>query len=135
MPGKEVDLSTRGKRIATARKALGITQTELAQRLGCSKQAVSKWERDAAEEIHQSLFMKLCVVLGVNTHWLNGGEIDPQPYKKVSIDEAALLETYRQLPEESRDEVARFASYLMSKHQDAPSVVSPFLKLRRSAKV
>ncbi len=37
-----------GKRLASARKALGITQTELSERLFVTPQAVSKWECGAA---------------------------------------------------------------------------------------
>ena len=37
-----------GKRIAARRKTLGISQETLGERLGVSRQAVSKWETDAA---------------------------------------------------------------------------------------
>lgn len=39
---------TLGKRIASHRKALGLSQETLGERLGVSRQAVSKWETDAA---------------------------------------------------------------------------------------
>lgn len=37
---------TLGKRIAACRKGLGLTQEQLAERLGVTAQAVSKWEND-----------------------------------------------------------------------------------------
>lgn len=37
---------TMGKRIAAYRRELGITQEEMAEKLGISAQAVSKWEND-----------------------------------------------------------------------------------------
>lgn len=39
---------TWGEQLAAARRARGFTQEELVERLGVSRQAVSKWERDAA---------------------------------------------------------------------------------------
>ena len=37
---------TMGKRIAACRKQLGLTQDALAEQLGVTAQAVSKWEND-----------------------------------------------------------------------------------------
>lgn len=42
----ENDQTTIGKRIAALRKARGMTQTELSEKLNVTYQAVSKWERD-----------------------------------------------------------------------------------------
>lgn len=41
-----MDHFSMGKHIATLRKAKGLTQDELAEQLGVSPQAVSKWEND-----------------------------------------------------------------------------------------
>lgn len=40
-----MDLEKIGKYIAAKRKALGITQVQLAEKLGMSDKSVSKWER------------------------------------------------------------------------------------------
>lgn len=40
-----MDLSSSGKTIAKLRKSAGFTQASLAERLGISDKAVSKWER------------------------------------------------------------------------------------------
>ena len=40
-----MDLQKIGKFIAARRKALGLTQAQVAQKLGMSDKSVSKWER------------------------------------------------------------------------------------------
>lgn len=40
--------NTLGKRIMALRKAAGMTQEQVAERLGVSPQAVSKWENDVS---------------------------------------------------------------------------------------
>ena len=46
---------TLGKRIMALRKAAGMTQEQVAERLGVSPQAVSKWENDAVSYTHLTL--------------------------------------------------------------------------------
>lgn len=66
---------TIGNRIAKFRKAKGMTQEDLANQLGISSQAVSKWENDAScPDI--SLLPQLCRVLGVTTDELLTGKND-----------------------------------------------------------
>ena len=63
--------STIGKRIAALRKERGLTQDELAEKLGLSPQAVSKWENDiSCPDI--LLLPQLAQLLGVTTDQLLG---------------------------------------------------------------
>lgn len=62
---------TMGKRIARLRKQAGMTQDALAQHLGVSPQAVSKWENDlSCPDI--SILPKLARILGITTDELLG---------------------------------------------------------------
>lgn len=79
-------MNTIGSRIAQKRKDLGLTQEELAQRLGVSSQAVSKWENDiSCPDI--SLLPVLAKALGCTTDALLSGKEDavrvvPAPQRK-----------------------------------------------------
>lgn len=64
---------TIGNRIAKYRKAKGLTQEALANLMGVSSQAVSKWETDAScPDI--SALPQLCRVLGISTDELLTGK-------------------------------------------------------------
>ena len=68
---------TIGKRIAFFRKEKGLTQEELAQHMGVSPQAVSKWENDqTCPDI--SALPKLAGLLGVTVDALLSGK-EEQP--------------------------------------------------------
>ena len=62
---------TLGKRIAAGRKRLGITQDRLAEQLGVTAQAVSKWENDqSCPDI--TMLPKLAEIFGISTDALLG---------------------------------------------------------------
>lgn len=64
-----------GSRIAQKRKALGLTQEDLANQLDVSSQAVSKWENDiSCPDI--ALLPELAHVLGCTTDALLSGKED-----------------------------------------------------------
>ncbi|MBE6923134.1 MAG: helix-turn-helix transcriptional regulator [Ruminococcaceae bacterium] len=80
---------TIGNRIAKFRKAKAMTQEDLANQLGVSSQAVSKWENDAScPDI--SLLPQLCKVLGVTTDELLTGKNDE--VKLVPVDQRKSLD-------------------------------------------
>ena len=47
---------TLGKRIVENRKRLGLTQEQLAERLGVTPQAISKWENGTSDPNTSNLF-------------------------------------------------------------------------------
>ena len=84
--------TTIGKRIQMLRKQQGMTQEQLAERVGVSPQAVSKWENDnSCPDI--SILPVLASVLGVTTDMLLGAvPLDasaPQTNSGVGCSEAA----------------------------------------------
>lgn len=68
-------METIGNRITKYRKGKGMTQEELAGRLGVSSQAVSKWENDAScPDI--GLLPQLCKEMGISADELLTGKND-----------------------------------------------------------
>ena len=66
---------TIGQRIAERRKMLGISQENLGEQMGVSRQAISKWEADGAiPEIDK--LIALSKLFGVSVGWLLGTEND-----------------------------------------------------------
>lgn len=66
-------METIGNRITTYRKKKSMTQEALAEKLGVSSQAVSKWENDlSCPDI--SLLVPLCDILGISTDELLSGK-------------------------------------------------------------
>ena len=86
-------MNTIGSRIAKLRKRKGLTQEELAVKLGVSAQAVSKWENDiSCPDI--SLLPQLVRILGVTADELLTGKtgdvvLVPEKERK-SLDELTL---------------------------------------------
>ena len=67
-----IDIGCLGKRIADARQGSGLTQKDLADRVGVTAQAVSKWERGGScpdisilDEIADTLGVSVSSLLGV----------------------------------------------------------------------
>ena len=60
-----MDLIKIGKYIAGKRKGLGLTQRQLAEKLGMSDKSVSKWERGICLP-DVSIYSELCRILGIS---------------------------------------------------------------------
>ena len=67
---------TLGKRICACRKEKGMTQLELAEKMGVTDKAVSKWERDLSAPDINSI-PKLAEVLDISVEALMQGTTDP----------------------------------------------------------
>lgn len=79
------------ERIKIARKKIGMSQLDLASRLGVSRPAVSKWEKDGSPESFR--VEELAEVLGVDPAWLSGfGPREPmrKSFPAVSSESALM---------------------------------------------
>ena len=80
---------TLGKRIAANRKRLGMTQDALAEKLGVTAQAVSKWENDqSCPDI--TILPKLAEIFGTTTDALLGVTEEPVHEGTVEPKEKAV---------------------------------------------
>ena len=68
-----MDLIKTGKYIASKRKSLGMTQKQLAEKLGMSDKSVSKWERGVCLP-DVSVYKELCSILGISLNEFLAGE-------------------------------------------------------------
>lgn len=78
-----------GKYIAGKRKALGMTQAQVAEKLGMSDKSVSKWERGKCMPDY-SIVKSLCEELEVTVAELMDGEISEENSVRTYDDEQIL---------------------------------------------
>ena len=77
---------TLGKRISAHRKELGLTQDQMAERLGVTAQAVSKWENDlSCPDI--AMLPKLASLFGISIDALLGNEPEKPVHEAEVIQE------------------------------------------------
>ncbi|WP_435258307.1 helix-turn-helix domain-containing protein [Thioclava sp. FR2] len=67
------DVATFGDRLAAAREAAGLTQEELAKRLGVRLTSIKAWEDDSSEPRANRLQM-MAGMLNVSIRWMLTGE-------------------------------------------------------------
>ena len=81
-----MDLIKIGKYIAGKRKSLGMTQKQLAEKIGMSDKSVSKWERGICLP-DVSVYLELCEILGISLNeFLAGEDIEIDNIEKKSED-------------------------------------------------
>ena len=93
------EAATFGDRVAGAREAVGLSQEDLARRLGVKLKTVQGWENDLSEPRANKLQM-LAGVLNVSIMWLLTGEgqgLDAPDDSAIDQDVTALLAEIRQI--------------------------------------
>ena len=83
-----------GKFIAARRKMAGCTQAQLAEQLGVTDRAVSKWETGRAMP-DSALMLELCAILKIIVNELLCGEVIPMERYQKEMEEN-VLELIRQ---------------------------------------
>lgn len=95
------DYATLGDRIVSAREALGLSEAQLARRLGVKTATVANWEADRAEPRANKLQM-MAGVLNVSLVWLMSGEGEGAPagVGEDGADAETLLSELRAIRQE-----------------------------------
>ena len=89
-----------GRFIAECRKKVNLTQMQLAEKLGVTDKAISKWERGKAMP-DTSIMLELCDVLGITVNELISGErIDME--NKNKQNEQLLLDMAKELEKKNK---------------------------------
>lgn len=100
-----------GMNIRKAREARGITQTELAARLGISSRTVSSWEVNRTEP-KMEMVERICSVLNCRKSEL----IDEPPPEEQALDQKVFLR-YSQLSKENKQIIMDYIEYLLFKQK------------------
>ena len=101
---------TIGDKIKGKRKELGLTQTELGERLGVQKNAVSKWECGRVTDIPAGKIKAMADLFGVAPSYL----IDDESPAPVAFDDFtyAMHNEMKDLPEEKKQMLLNMARFM-----------------------
>jgi len=117
----------KGTRLKELRERRGETQSQLAEFLDVSQQAVGKWELDKASPDDKTL-IKIAIHYGVTIDYLLGFDNSPQYFHdpetaallqdlKDNPDYRAMLDSARGLKPESVKEIMAFIKYQKAKEE------------------
>ena len=98
---------TIGDKIRLHRKALGLTQTELGEKLGVKTNAVSKWECGRVDDIQTSKIKAMAKLFDVQPSYLID-EKQPAPTNEgeLNAEDKRLLMMIHNLSPEDRERIA-----------------------------
>lgn len=82
-----------GQNVQRLRRAAGLSQEELAERLGVTRQAVSKWERDSAYPEMEKL-ARMSQLFGVTVEALLNGDPAPTDARPAPPPDGAAAEAF-----------------------------------------
>ena len=103
-----------GKRIKEIRKANGLTQKELSEKLGTSQQNLAQYENGKRQPKFETL-RRIAKAEGMADLYLHSSNDikDISPCEAGSIQERYLMEAFRALNREGQNKVADYADDLL----------------------
>ena len=99
-----------GERLAKIREDTGLSQSALARLVGTSQSGISQIEAGERNPTY-AMIRQLADALRVTPGYLLGGEVE-----SLTPEEEAHFRHFRSLPDDAREELKEFASYLRQKH-------------------
>lgn len=116
------ELSTFAQRVKGLRRAVGLNQPELAEKIGVTKALISQIEAGAVKEVKMELLFKMAAALSISARFLATGRGSPIPIGEVSIYEGELIEAYRKCPPEVQAQPVSTAKLLSRAETPVPMV-------------
>lgn len=83
---------TQQERIRLARRAMGMSQNQLAHAVGVQRSAVSHWEAPLGKNPSVSHLRQIAVVTGIQFEWLATGRGEMPLSKEIQLDSIATAE-------------------------------------------
>lgn len=78
-------MSTKGSRIKEAREKIGMSQTDMADRIGVSKQTLYKYENDIITNIPSDKIEEISALTGVSPAYIMGWETNQLPSEVIKL--------------------------------------------------
>jgi transcriptional regulator with XRE-family HTH domain len=100
-----------GQRVRDQRRERGLTQAQLAARIGVSRSAVAQWETGRTGQLGSNL-SRIADALETGVEYLMFGDDKRAPSQTLQGDELALLRLYRECEPEDRQILLRTARRL-----------------------
>lgn len=114
---EQIFMTALGKRMAELRRASGLTQTQMAQALDVSQQAVQSWEA-GRRRIQISILPAVARLLAVSLEGLLGEEVTNVPRKRGPASRLEQqIEAISQLPKARQKMVAEMLDAVISQAQ------------------
>lgn len=108
---------TFGERIRNKREHLEISQTDLAKKIGVSKQTLYKYETNIITNIPSNIIENIASILNVSPAILMGWETEQTTIQKYSLPVQTLLDKSENLNTDGIKELNKYADYLLSQKQ------------------
>ena len=101
-----------GSRMKARREELGMTQTQLAEKMGVTKGAIGNYETDANSP-KASMMYKIFEVLQCDANYLYQDDMFDAASVMLPEDEREMLRLYKQLNQEGKEKLADYADDLV----------------------
>ena len=101
-----------GSRMKARREELGMTQTQLAEKIGVTKGAIGNYETDANSP-KASMMYKIFEALQCDANYLHQDDMFDAASVMLPKDEREMLRLYNQLNQEGKEKLADYADDLV----------------------
>lgn len=100
---------------------LGLTLEEIAQLVEVVPATISRWESGAIANMRRDRIVKYAKALKISPavimEWNNNQVVEPAPAHDFSAEELALIQQYRQLNADDKEEINAIISLKLAKTQ------------------